>query len=45
MHESVIGTRFASSVVETTTVGDYPAVVPSVAGQIDDLRPVHIGAE
>ena len=33
VHESVIGTRFESSVVETTTVGDYPAVVPSVAGQ------------
>lgn len=33
VHESVIGTRFESSVVDTTTVGRYPAVVPSVAGQ------------
>lgn len=33
VHESVIGTRFDSSVVETTTVGEYAAVVPSVAGQ------------
>lgn len=33
LHESVIGTRFESAVVETTTVGSYPAVVPSVVGQ------------
>ena len=33
LHESVIGTRFESSIVETTTIGSYPAVVPSVAGQ------------
>ena len=33
VHESVIGTRFDSSVVDTTTVGPYAAVVPSVAGQ------------
>ena len=33
VHESVIGTRFESSVVETTTIGKYAAVVPSVAGQ------------
>jgi proline racemase len=33
VHESVIGTRFESSVVETATIGEYAAVVPSVAGQ------------
>ena len=33
VHESVIGTRFDSSVVSTTEVGPYAAVVPSVAGQ------------
>ncbi len=33
VHESVIGTRFDSSVLETTTVGPYDAVIPTVAGQ------------
>lgn len=33
VHESVIGTTFDSAVVETTRVGSYDAVVPSVAGQ------------
>ena len=33
IHESIIGTTFDSSVVKTTTVGDYPAVIPTVAGQ------------
>jgi len=32
IHESVIGTRFEASVDETTQVGPYAAVVPSVAG-------------
>ena len=33
VHESVIGTTFDSSIVSTTTVGPYDAVVPTVAGQ------------
>ncbi|HEB52631.1 MAG TPA: proline racemase [bacterium] len=30
--ESVIGTRFRARIVEQTTVGDYPAVVPEIEG-------------
>ena len=33
IHESVIGTRFDSSIVSTTEVGPYAAVIPTVAGQ------------
>jgi proline racemase len=33
VHESVIGTRFDTRIESTTTVGEYAAVVPSVAGQ------------
>ena len=33
VHESIIGTRFRSRIERTATVGDYPAVVTSVAGQ------------
>lgn len=33
IHESIIGTMFESSIVETTHVGEYKAVIPSVAGQ------------
>jgi proline racemase len=33
VHESVIGTTFESSIVDTTKVGEYDAVVPAVAGQ------------
>ena len=32
MHESVIGTRFASRVVSDDRVGDYPAVVTEIEG-------------
>ncbi|WP_024804199.1 proline racemase family protein [Nocardia sp. BMG51109] len=32
-HESLIGSEFDSRVEETTAVGDYPAVVPSVSGR------------
>ena len=32
-HESVIGSRFLATVDELTSVGPYPAVVPSVSGQ------------
>jgi proline racemase len=32
-HESLIGSWFDSRVEETTTVGDYPAIVPSVSGR------------
>jgi trans-L-3-hydroxyproline dehydratase len=30
--ESIIGTRFAGRIVETTTFGPYPAVIPEVEG-------------
>ncbi len=33
VHESIIGSLFRGHVVTSTTVGDYPAIVPSVAGQ------------
>ena len=33
VHESIIGSRFECFVEDTTRVGGYPAVVPSVAGQ------------
>ncbi len=33
VHESVIGSRFSSSIDGLTSVGSYPAVVPSVTGQ------------
>lgn len=33
IHESIIGTRFISSILEETTVGPYDAVIPTVAGQ------------
>ncbi len=33
VNESIIGTRFTGKVVEETTVGEFPAVVPEVAGQ------------
>ncbi len=32
VHESIIGSQFEARVVEQTMVGDYPAIVPSVAG-------------
>lgn len=33
VNESIIGTRFTGRVLEETTVGDLPAVIPEVAGQ------------
>jgi proline racemase len=33
VHEGVLGTRFVGRLVEETTVGDYPAVVPTLSGQ------------
>ncbi|MDQ3931151.1 MAG: proline racemase family protein, partial [Chloroflexota bacterium] len=33
VNESIIGTRFTGRAVERTTVGDFQAVVPEVAGQ------------
>ena len=33
MHESVIGTTFSARVVERTTVGDLPAIVPELTGE------------
>ena len=32
VHESYIGSRFTGRVEEATTVGDYPAIVPSIEG-------------
>lgn len=42
VHESVLGTTFDSAIESVTSVGDYPAIVPSVAGQawITDLSQV-----
>lgn len=42
VHESLIGSRFDSRIESLTTVGEYPAVVPSVAGQawITDMSQV-----
>lgn len=42
IHESLIGSRFESTIESLTQVGDYDAVVPSVAGQawITDISQV-----
>lgn len=32
IHESIIGTTFRGRIVEETTVGSYPAIVPSIEG-------------
>ena len=32
-HESIIGTRFRGNIVEETTVGELPAIVPEVEGE------------
>jgi proline racemase len=42
VHESLIGSRFESTIESLTTVGGYDAVVPSVAGQawITDMSQV-----
>ena len=33
VNESIIGTRFVGRVLEETTVGDLPAVIPEISGQ------------
>ncbi|AAM37084.1 hypothetical protein GUF72_06570 [Xanthomonas citri pv. citri] len=33
VHESIIGSRFECGIEDMSNVGDYPAVVPSIAGQ------------
>jgi proline racemase len=33
VHGSLIGTTFTGRLVDTTTVGDFPAVVPTVRGR------------
>lgn len=33
VHESIIGTRFTARVLGETRVGDYPAIVPEIAGR------------
>jgi len=33
VNESFIGTRFTGRLIEETTVGPYPAVVPTVTGR------------
>jgi proline racemase len=42
IHESLIGSRFHSRIESLTRVGEYDAVVPSVAGQawITDMSQV-----
>lgn len=32
IHESIIGSKFTGRVVDTTQVGDYPAIIPSIEG-------------
>ncbi len=32
-HESILGTLFTGRLVETTRVGDYPAVIPEISGR------------
>ncbi|MEM8906697.1 MAG: 4-hydroxyproline epimerase [Bacteroidota bacterium] len=32
VHESIIGSIFVGQIEDTTTVGDYPAIVPSIEG-------------
>ena len=33
MHEGILGTTFTGCLIEETRVGEYPAVVPTLAGQ------------
>ena len=33
IHESIIGSRFEAGIAHATTVGDRPAIVPTIAGQ------------
>lgn len=33
INESFLGTRFIGHLVEETTVGDFPAVVPTITGR------------
>ena len=33
VHEGILGTTFTGRLLEETTVGDYPAVVPSLSGE------------
>ena len=33
VHEGILGTRFVGRLIEQTTVGDLPAVVPTLSGQ------------
>lgn len=33
VHESITGSRFSARVLEETTVGPYPAIVPEIAGR------------
>jgi 4-hydroxyproline epimerase len=32
IHESIIGSKFTGTVEDTTHVGDFPAIVPSIEG-------------
>lgn len=33
VHEGIVGSQFNGTVIETTQVGDYPAIVPSIEGK------------
>jgi proline racemase len=53
VHESIIGTTFRARVVDRTTVGDLPAIVPELSGDawitgeqtfvVDDADPLRDG--
>jgi len=45
VHESIIDGRFVGTIEQTTTVGDYRAVVPRVAGQAWITSVQQIGAD
>jgi proline racemase len=45
VHESIIDGRFTGTIEQTTTVGDYAAVVPRVAGQAWITSVQQIGAD
>lgn len=45
VHESIIGTRFGSRITELTTVGEVPAVIPSVTGQAWITELSQVGAD
>ena len=47
VHESVIGSLFRGRIEETTQVGDFPAIIPSIEGwaKITGLNTIFIDAD